>query len=653
MGEATDIIYAVDFESTGLIPYFTDFEVKSLAVAYSDSSINKTKTKFFTTPEDIYNCLGWLSETQAKTICYNLGFEDLVMRCKYPEFKINWVCDVMRMSQLRGLPPDDTSKDRATGFSLKATVKRFLKHMADYEAPAYEWIRTNLVVQRGKEGAYLSQLPYELLKQYNEADAIATLELYWYFTSFFESEGYDWSVDWDLYKTLADFVIDAEIRGIKVNRQQLTEYKQEILQEVAEIDQRFVNKYSAEIEQIREQLRQKQQAKFKKKIVTELPEFNITSKKHLEHLFCDTLGMVPTLTTPKRKPSFKAENLFQWGDGGNILDKRGKRLLVSSQVSNLDLMAGRDEHFHPKLRIVGTKTGRLAGASQKKSYGVSLNLQAISRSDAPLMTSLVAADEHVFVSQDLVRGEPTVICQYTKDKQYKLVNCDMAGRKPYFTGDILISDDQYLTIGSITPFARPKILELIETNGGIDTFGEMWLNNPDELKKPLKSVRKVLKTAVLALGYGAQPKRIYSRCNEVRCPITMPEANVLYESFWSMYPVVRRYTEYCSRMMKRQGYVYNLLGFRCVTDPHKAYNMLIQSTINGVISLYLQELQKLYQHMPITCIHDEIITMIPEQDIEIYKKACEEANHNMNQILEWDIPIRTGFAYGYNLFTAK
>jgi DNA polymerase I-like protein with 3'-5' exonuclease and polymerase domains len=561
----------------------------------------------------------------------------------------------MRLSQLRGLPEDkDGNKDREHGFSLKANTRRFLPHLADYETTAYQWIRENLCVVRGQEGKYISQLPSDLLRKYNESDTLATLQLYWYFVTFFENENYDWTVDHDLYMSLANYTIEAEIRGIKINTQQLQDYSEVIKKEVEEIDNRFTNKFTTEVDTIREQLRQKAQAKYKKKIVTEQPRFNITSKHHLAMLFCDQLKMVPTYTTPKKRPSFKTEYLFQWGEGGKILIKRGKRLLVKSQANSLIEISKNDTMLHPKIRIVGTKTGRTANTSLKKIYGVSFNLQAAARSDKPLMTSLLPSPGNVFVSQDLSRGEPTVTAYYTKDNNYRLVNCEMTGRKPYFDGDLLISDDQYLTVGSITPFARPRILELIEQYGGLSGFGDKWLEDPDGLKSPIKLLRKTLKTSVLALGYGAQPPRIHSRCNEVQCPITMAEATALYEAFWEMYPSVKRYSDWCTKQMRKHGYMYNALGFRCVTEPRKAYNMLIQSSINGIMSIFIQELNKIYtKASPIAIIHDELITEIKQEDIEEYKKACKEACDNLNKVLEWDIPIRTGFAYGNNLYEAK
>jgi DNA polymerase I-like protein with 3'-5' exonuclease and polymerase domains len=648
-------VFSIDFETTSLIPYAPDFRITSLAVAYNDSSSDPIQTKFFTDLTDIENALQWLADSQSKCIVYNLGFDELVTRCVFPNIKINWISDVMRLSQLRGLPENDNSKDRATGYSLKATTKRFLPAMADYEQEAYAWIRENLCVTRGKEGAHLSKLPYDILKKYNENDVIATLQLFWYFNEFFSSEGYDWTVDWELYKTLADFVIEAEIRGIEVDRKALSLYRDEIVDEVEKIDEAFVRKMGENIQQVREKLKAKEQAKYKKKIITELPEFNITSKKHLEMLFVDELGLPFTLTTPSGRPSFKSSHMSQWGLGGKILDKRGKRLITKSHVEGLIKVSESDNRFHPKLRIVGTKTGRTSSASTKKSYGVSVNIQALSRQDKPSISTLRADPGYVLIESDGCRIEPTVIAAITGDTNYRLINYDLVGKKPYLNGDLLLCDDMYLALGTIAPITQKIMKDWINSYGDFSKFQDAWITlDKDSFIEPVKKYRKMLKIAALALGYGCQSKKLHKIFTEGGFQVTLRQCEELFDAFWVLFKGVRAFNAKITKVYERQGYIYNPLGYRIVTEKHKSYNALIQSSVNGLISLYIGFLNDSGLHFkPVTLIHDAIVFQIKENDVGIIKDVIKQATDKVNNEIQWDVKIGFGCGIGKDMYTCK
>jgi DNA polymerase I-like protein with 3'-5' exonuclease and polymerase domains len=92
--------------------------------------------------------------------------------------------------------------------------------------------------------------------------------------------------------------------------------------------------------------------------------FNVGSNKQLEMLFCGELGMVAQFKTEKDSPSFKSCFLHQWGDGGTILAKRRKRLLVLKQAQALYELSAYDGRWHMDLKACGTATGRFAGGSR-------------------------------------------------------------------------------------------------------------------------------------------------------------------------------------------------------------------------------------------------------------------------------------------------
>ncbi len=91
--------------------------------------------------------------------------------------------------------------------------------------------------------------------------------------------------------------------------------------------------------------------------------FKVSSTKQLKTLFVDILGMSYEFKTPKGGPSFKSAFLNQWGDGGILLEKRGKRQLVMNQMIALYNMSEESGKWHWQMKSLGTKTSRLAGGN--------------------------------------------------------------------------------------------------------------------------------------------------------------------------------------------------------------------------------------------------------------------------------------------------
>jgi hypothetical protein len=90
-------------------------------------------------------------------------------------------------------------------------------------------------------------------------------------------------------------------------------------------------------------------------------EFKLGSSKQLCMLFIDVMGMTHRFETPKGSPSFKASHLNQWKEGGQILFKRKKRLLVLQQCANTYLASLHSGRVHPFIRVSGTRSNRVSG----------------------------------------------------------------------------------------------------------------------------------------------------------------------------------------------------------------------------------------------------------------------------------------------------
>jgi DNA polymerase I-like protein with 3'-5' exonuclease and polymerase domains len=642
-------VVAIDFETTGLAVHRPGFKVVSLAISWGNRG-EKVQSEFFNTPELIDAALVRLQGK--KVIVYNIGFEKLVLDVHYPHIKLDYYADVMRLSQLRGIPVE--SKDPGQSLGLKATTARFLPHKAGYEKKYYQWLRDNLQVKPGKEGAFLSQLPEYMLKAYNCEDTECTLALFWYFTDFFASEGYNWQLDNDLYMSLVQFAIAGEINGISVDKHQLESYIEHVNDDVDSQDSKFMFKYRQEIANVREQLRLKLQAKFKKKIVTEAPGFNITSKKHLEALFCGQLGLNTPIKTPKGSPSFKDSHLSHFGEGGLMLAKRGKMLIAKSHAKALIAVSEDDGRFHAKLRVCGTRTGRLAAASVKKEYGVSCNIQALSRNNKPLISALRTDPGWLLVESDFMAGEPTIISALTRDKNYTLINYTLRGKPPYMEGDLFLSSDPYISLMSIAPNTAKIFKDWLESFSSFEMLQHMWVTDKDSAIEPIKKYRKLMKIAFLALGYGCQSRKLRQIFNENGFNVSEADCEALFETFWHMFNGVERFNKAMQNIYKRQGYIYNPFGFRISTEKHKVYNALIQSSLNGVMSLYIDHLSKSgLVYKPFTIIHDSLVFQIRSEDRDNVGIVIKDCITKINEELKWSVNVAFDYHIGENMYDCK
>jgi len=369
------MVYALDFETSGLDFWSPNFVVKSLAVSYR-SEDGVLVSRF--TETNIRRWLEQLAEKQVPVIVYNAGFELGVLKCCYPDIKLNIHADVMRLVQvfdsgtkdyhifLEDLDDED-AEEVDDGFGLKVAGPRILgSDFNDTHETAYAWIRENLDVKRGKEGAFLGSLPGTLLRDYNCGDTENTLKIYERVTGEFKRIGYDWRPDHMLYMNVTRLIVESKIRGVLVDREKLQAYVTQVEAEIVEIEKKFLSALASPIEEVQRLKLEEARAKYKTdkgRAGAKVDEFNPGSNKQLAMLFVNVMKMPVQFTSATGQPSFKKAHLHTWGDGGEILLARRQRLLVLKQAQNLLRLSEADGKWHVGLKSVGTSTGRFAGGS--------------------------------------------------------------------------------------------------------------------------------------------------------------------------------------------------------------------------------------------------------------------------------------------------
>jgi hypothetical protein len=410
--------------------YRHDFRVTSMAVSGRDQD-GEIISRFYEGEQEVERALKVIERRNLEVWAHNLQFEYAVTRCRFPNVKLNWAGDTMRLVQIydhggqefleveeqksldqliedageEELETEDKKqfyKNKNLGLGLDVSVRRLLpEEFQGHKEEAYTWIRDNVPEARKQKklGKFLNHLPHDIMKRYNIGDTEATMHLYEFITKEFAAMEYDWTYDHMLFLGSVFDTAEAEIRGVPVDRSTLKENTLAVREEIQQIAIEFREKFKEEIEKIeRTRLRQciwKRGAKKKDGSPGNLPKFktvksryrrlmkekcevlpidrdkrnwwhqqvgfNIGSNQQLAMLFCDQLDMVAKFKTAKGGPSFKSSLLHQWGEGGTILGKRRKRLLVMKQQTNLYFLSEYDGRWHWSFKCVGTASGRQAG----------------------------------------------------------------------------------------------------------------------------------------------------------------------------------------------------------------------------------------------------------------------------------------------------
>jgi uncharacterized protein (DUF952 family) len=388
--------------------YRHDFRVDSMATTIKVDEI--FSSKFFQGEDAIRIELERIAAEGLPVIAHNLQYEMLVTLCRFPHLyeKLQWYADTMRLAQNYDNGGDENSyetiilddnlldmedvaemlaavengveRELVSGLGLVKCLKRIFKaDYQDHKNEAYSWLRDN-GIKKGEEGANLHLLPEDILERYNVGDTEWTYQLYQICIDTFRRVNYDWTLDHMLFLSSVRLLVRAKTEGIDVQREALTAYIADTTKEIADIGQAFLEKYKDAIVQVEaDRLYKwiygpkspKTERGKKKREETCVPgskswnknvKFNPGSNHQLVVMFRDKLGIVPKFFSEKGSPSFKASVLDQWGEGGTMLEKRRKRLLVLKQSEALLELSSYDGKFRPEIRAAGTSTGRYVGA---------------------------------------------------------------------------------------------------------------------------------------------------------------------------------------------------------------------------------------------------------------------------------------------------
>lgn len=388
----------IDFETVlngvGSLDFWhPGFRAASMAASWRDG--DAIRSLFFEGEDAILQFLGEAEIYGIGAVVHNMGFELGVLSCRFPSIRsLAWLADTMRMVQCwdnggdaylarapslddleeSGVDDADDGDTWIGGLGLANATQRILGR-PDHKAEAYAYLRA-LGVKAGQEGKNLNRLPRDILERYNVADTEETLRLYEHLVAQFEKIGYDWRLDHSLYMSSVRFIVGAQIKGVRVDRERLDVYRREVAGEIAAIEADFRGRFmgpiaAVERERLLDAIRQRKTLRGRKGFIRRYRDgarpaagevqFNVGSNQQLARLFMGELGIQPRFFAAKGAPSFKSSVLDQWGEGGAALKTRRKRMIVLKQAEALYELSAVDGRWHVPLKACGTSTGRMSG----------------------------------------------------------------------------------------------------------------------------------------------------------------------------------------------------------------------------------------------------------------------------------------------------
>jgi DNA polymerase I-like protein with 3'-5' exonuclease and polymerase domains len=138
-------------------------------------------------------------------------------------------------------------------------------------------------------------------------------------------------------------------------------------------------------------------------------------------------------------------------------------------------------------------------------------------------------------------------------------------------------------------------------------------------------------------------KKLQKTCEEFGTVLTFAEAKAVRAAYWSLFSGLRAFADLLQWRIEKDGAIVNPFWYRITPEPHKAFNAYIQSSASGVLDLYCT---LLFEGSPdlkfVTIIHDEVIFQIRDDKIQGLPALTDKVCKDLNDTLNWTVPIRFG-----------
>ena len=445
------------------------------------------------------------------------------------------------------------------------------------------------------------------------------------------------------FLTQVRLLAEQQIRGMRVDREQLTTYRAELAQRIALAMSAFlshpevaphIREYEAAIHATWMASAPAPTTKTGKVAVrfekwqareAELPKFNPNSKTQLRWLFFDRLKLQPILYTKSGLPEVSKKTLPSLGEPGGFLNKYNLLVKELGYVDAWLEKSSSDGLLHPAFKSMGTVTWRLGG-----SGGV--NVQQAPKKTG-FMQCVKARPGFKLVEADAEALEPTILAGFSEDPTlWKLYG---PAAKP---------NDLYLFLAASIDGLREEVRKHYDPDNP----------TPEGIaaaKKHCKLQRSIAKVVALASNYKAGPRKIHETLSLAGIKVSFTEVKKIHAGYWQLFSGVSRFYEVLERMWRHNGGFFPSALGTPITVPDSLVKDLgsrfCQSSASLTLLTWIYHTERLRSERGVEMYpwivnwHDEQIWEAPEDQAEAASQILMDALACTNAELNFPIPIKS------------
>lgn len=398
--------------------------------------------------------------------------------------------------------------ENESSYGLKYLYKKYINpEAAEYKFETlFEDIQFNLVpVKSGYiYAARDAEMTYELYKYQSKYLTLKRLpKIYRLYTE----------IELPLIKGVASM----EDAGVKLDFEFAKTLQEKYEKELNEVEIKFLqalDKYKEEIKEYRQGFKTGKDCKLSDPI-------NISSPTQMAILLYDILKLK---SPDKKAPRGTGEAIItvlvnQIPELQLLLKYRELKKLLTTYITKMPEVVGRDGKIHCNFNQMGTVTGRFSSSEP--------NMQNIPSHNKDIRKMFKASDGKVLISCDYSQQEPRILAHLSQDE--RLIQSYKEGK------------DIYAQIAAICFHKKYEDCLEFFPDGTVNKEG--------------KRVRGIMKAIVLGIMYGKEPDSIAKDLG-----ISKKNANETYNSFFRLFPKVEEFMLDTQNMARELGYVETMGG---------------------------------------------------------------------------------------------
>lgn len=472
----------------------------------------------------------------------------------------------------------------------------------------------------------------EVLAEYCCADAFDTYQIY--LKQKEPLNGYEWFLHEHLFPMMEIFQEQYQ-SGIYIDVEGLNKYKEVLNANLEKCHREFVGSCGNAIAEIEQEMYEEIFKGFKsergrssfKSSLERHPRFNIQSKQQLGRLLHEKLRLpVYDRTEKEKRPKVALDTLER-------LEKKTKIVTPLIEYSHdLKILGYVDAYIkytdskgilHPSINMVATVSGRVAGFEP--------NILQIPMNRPELLKCFKPKEGWALVGGDFASMEKMWTAHYTSqvigEENDELLKILRNGYDPYME-----------LVGEVFGEEKAQLYDRLDIEGS---------------KERLKAERDKLKTAGLALDYGASE---WGVCRGLKLPDTPYNlnfcrriVNAFHKKFWG----VKELKKVLEKLYQEQGFLENAFGRRLYMEKGKMkdiVNRMIQSSAHDCLVRYnilinnkIKESN--FKILPwIVDFHDALYWQVLKEEakkaVELMKKCLEDLNEELKLAINLKMDIK-------------